>query len=130
MKVKLSMLWLFAMLNYLYADVMTLMDSSVLNEIITGRVGSVHITEEFLLMAAILMEIPIAMVVLSRLLAYRANRWANIIAGVIKTAAVGGSLFVGEPKLYYSFFAIIEIACTSYIVWLAWNWRRSEPEAQ
>ncbi len=33
--------------------------------------------ENFLLGAAILMEIPIAMVLLSRILNYRTNRWAN-----------------------------------------------------
>ena len=130
MKIKLSMLWLFVTLNYIYADILTLMDSSVLNKLLTGQVDGMQITDDFLLIGAILMEIPIAMVVLSRLLAYRANRWANIVAGVIKTAAVAGSLTVGEPALYYSFFAVIEIACTAYIVWLAWNWRQPEPEAQ
>ncbi|MDH5678810.1 MAG: DUF6326 family protein [Nitrospinota bacterium] len=130
MKIKLSMLWLFVTLNYIYADILTLMDSSVLNKLLTGQVDGMQITDDFLLIGAILMEIPIAMVVLSRLLAYRTNRWANIVAGVIKTAAVAGSLTVGEPALYYSFFAAIEIACTAYIVWLAWNWRQPEPEAQ
>ena len=126
MKVKLSMLWIFVMFNYIYADITTLMDSSVLTELIRGYAGDIQITQGFLLGAAVLMEIPIAMVVLSRVLEYKANRWANIIAGTIKTAAVFLSLFVGTPAMYYTFFATIEIACTLLIVWYAWKWVNPE----
>ena len=38
-RVKLAVLWTFVMFNYVYADIMTLMDSSVLNELLTGTVG-------------------------------------------------------------------------------------------
>ncbi len=126
MKVKLSTLWVFVMFNYIYADILTLMDPAVLKEIITGTVGGLEMTQGFLLGAAILMETAIVMVVLSRVLKYRANRWANIIAGVIHTAAVFLSLFVGTPAMYYTFFATIEIACTLLIVWYAWKWVNPE----
>lgn len=33
------------------------------------------------------------------------------------------TLFIGTFTSYYLYFAIIEIATTSYIVWAAWNWR-------
>ena len=119
----LSTLWIFVMFNYLYADVFGLMDSAQLKQILSGKVGNIQITQSFLFAGALLMEVPIAMVVLSRLLAYRANRWANIAAGTLKTVAVGASLFVGKPTLYYLFFSVIELACTLLIVWLAWRWR-------
>jgi len=123
MKVKLSVLWLFVMLNYIYADIITLMDSSVLKELVAGSAGGLQITQGFLLMGAVLMEIPIAMVVLSLVLKYRVNRWANITAGSIKTLAVFASMFVGTPALYYLFFGIIEMVFTSLIVWYAWKWK-------
>ncbi|MGC4093283.1 MAG: DUF6326 family protein [Polyangiaceae bacterium] len=123
MKMVLSTLWVFAMFNYLYADVMGLMDASLLKQFLSGEVGGLKVSQSFLLSAALLMEIPIAMVLLSRLLAYRANRWANIVSGVIKTVAVLASLFVGKPTLYYLFFSSIEVACTSVIVYLAWQWK-------
>jgi hypothetical protein len=57
-------------------------------------------------------------------LKYSLNRWANIIAGVIHTGAVFGSMFIGSrPAPYYLFFGTIEIACTLFIVWYAWTWR-------
>lgn len=128
-KMILSTLWIFAMFNYLYADVVGLIDPQELKEILTGTVGSIQITEGFLLGASMLMETAIAMVLLSRILKYKANRWANIIAGVIHTAAVFSSMFVGSsPTLYYLFFGTIEIACTLFIIWYAWTW--TDPEGQ
>jgi hypothetical protein len=127
-KVILSTLWIFAMFNYLYADVMGLTDPVVLKKIMTGAGGGIQMNEGSLLGAAILMETGIAMVLLSRVLKYRANRWANIIAGIINTAAVSLSLFASGtmPTLYYMFFAAIEIPCTLFIVWYAWKWRNPE----
>ena len=126
MQVKFQTLWIFVMFNYLYADVLGLHDPAILKELITGQAGSLQITQGFLLGAAILMETAIAMVLLSRTLKYRENRWANIIAGVIHTTAVSLTMFVGKPSLYYMFFGTIEIVCTSLIVWYAWTWTNPE----
>lgn len=125
-KVILSTLWIFAMFNYLYADVLSLYEPGVIEELMTGSVGGIQFTQGFLLGGAILMETAIVMVLLSRVLEYRANRLANIIAGVIHTLAVFGSMFVGTPALHYVFFGTIEIACTLFIVWYAWKWPNPE----
>lgn len=122
-KSKLSTLWVFAALNYLYCDVLGLMDPELLPQYLSGNINGIGLTPGFLLGAGILVEIPIAMVLLSRALPYRANRWANIAAGTIMTAAQSASLFVGTPAPYYLFFSVIEIATTVLIVWFAWNWR-------
>jgi hypothetical protein len=126
MKVRLSTLWIFVMFNYIYADIMTFYEPGIIESLMQGSVGGLEMTPGFLLSAAILMEIPIAMIVLSRLLNYRSNRIANILAGIIKTAAVFVSMFVGKPSLHYLFFGTIEIACTLLIVWFAWRWTENE----
>jgi threonine/homoserine/homoserine lactone efflux protein len=128
MKPRLSTLWIFAALNYLYCDVIGLMDPEMLQQYLTGNINGLELTPGFLLGAAILIEIPISMVLLSRVLKHRANRWANIAAGTVMTAVQSASLFVGVPAPYYLFFSVIEIATTAFIVWYAWNWR--EPVAQ
>lgn len=126
-KVLLSTLWIFVMFNYLYCDVVGLMDPVLLTQFITGKVGGMQITQGFLLGASILMEIPIAMVLLSRVLQYKSNRIVNIIAGTIMTAVQISSLFVGSsPTMYYIFFSTIEISCTAFIVWYAWQWTNPE----
>ena len=93
-KVKLSLLWIFVMFNYLYCDILGLMDSSLLNQFITGTVDGMQITQGFLFAGAILMEIPIAMIILSLVLNHKINRWANIAAGSIKTIAMLLTMFV------------------------------------
>ena len=126
-KARLSTLWIFAMLNYLYCDLMTLMDPVFLKQNMAGNVGGLQITPGFLLGAAVLMEIPTAMVLLSRVLNYGANRWANVIAGIIMTVVQFSTLFFGSaPTIYYIFFSAIEIPCTAIIVWYAWTWRNRE----
>jgi len=123
---KLSTLWIVATLNYLYCDVVTLMDPTLLKQFLAGNVGSVPISQGFLLGAGILVEIPIAMVLLSRILGDRPNRTANIAAGTAMTAVQVLSLVIKTPALYYIFFSVIEIACTSAIVWYAWKSRKDE----
>src|SRR5215211_5848694 len=86
MNVKLSTLWITASLSYLYCDVVSLMDPEMLKQYLAGNVNGMAFTPGFLLGAAILISIPIAMVLLSRVLSYRANRWANIAAATFMTA--------------------------------------------
>ncbi len=130
-KVVLSTLWIFVMFNYLYADVYTLFFNPVLQkeqwqQFLTGYVGSIQITQGFVLITAVFMETAIMMVLLSRVLRYRANRWANIISGLFHTLFVSWSLIGETSTIFYYFFAAIEIACTLFIVWYAWKWRNPE----
>jgi hypothetical protein len=122
MKVRLSALWLFAILTYTYGDVVTLMDPV--------KHGSIQMTEGFLLGGAIFMMIPITMVLLSRILKYRASRRASIIAGTIMTVVLPVTLFVAKPTMYYLFFTVIEIVSTALIVLYAWKWRNPEGESE
>lgn len=119
----LSTLWIFVTLNYLYCDLMGLMDKSILSQFLTGNVDGMEVDETFLLLAALLMEIPMGMVLLSKTLPYKMNKLANIIAGTIKTLVMIITLFVGTATTYYLFFAAIEISTTIGIVIYAWRWK-------
>jgi len=124
---RLSLLWVFAILNYLYCDLLGLMDPDSLKQYLAGNIGGIQITQSFLLSAALLMEIPIAMVLLSSVLPHRTSRWANIIAGTVMTLVQIGSLFMGSGlTVFYAFFSAVEIACTAFIVWYAWRWHISQ----
>lgn len=121
-KTLLSTLWVFVTFNYLYCDLIGLMDSSLLKQYLTGQVEGMEINQKFLLAAGLLMEIPIAMILLSKILPVKANAWANILAGAIKTLVMILTLFMGKPTIYYLFFAAIEISTTIFIVIYAANW--------
>lgn len=124
-KVLLSALWVFVTFNYLYCDLIGLMDSNLLKQYLTGSVEGLIIDETFLLYAGMLMELPIAMILLSRLLRDRINAWFNIVAGFIKTIVMLVTLFMGSTTQYYAFFAFIEICTTLYIITIGIKWIRS-----
>ena len=127
-KILLSTIWLFAVLNYLYCDVVSLMDSRLLGQYLSGTVNGMAITQGFLLGAGILVEIPMAMVVLSRVLKHRANRAANMVAGIVMTLVQIATLIAGRPAPYYVFFSVVEVASSALIVWLAWRWREGDAD--
>jgi hypothetical protein len=131
-KERLSVLWIFALLNYLYADVIALWDI-----IGSPPAHTPHLGQLALAGSAVLMEIPIAMIVACRLLPFRANRLANIIAGSIVTLVNGFLTFVpplvgwGRPPALpeYLFFATIETVCTVVIIRQAWSWSDGDDAA-
>jgi MFS family permease len=126
-RARLSLLWVFAILNYLYCDLLGLMDPASIKQLLAGTVAGLQVTQGFLLGAALLMEIPIAMVLLARVLPHRGSRWANILAGAVMTLVQIGALFMGSgPTVYYAFFSAVEIACTAFIVWYAWRWHQHQ----
>ena len=129
-KERLSLFWIFALLNYLYADVVALFA-------IAGSPNSFGSLAPWALMgSAVLMEIPISMIVACRLLPFRANRVANIVAGILLSLVNGFLTFVpplvgwGKPPAFpeYLFFATIETVCTVVIIWQAWTWSGVEAE--
>lgn len=119
---RLSILWIFATLNYLYCDVVALMNPPLLRGYLAGHVGNMDITQGFLLAAGALVEIPMAMVLLSPVMSYRGARRANILAGGLMTIVQFASLFAGTPAPYYLFFSVMEIGATAFILWYAWRW--------
>jgi hypothetical protein len=129
-KAVLSTLWIFLAANYIYCDVLSHMEPAVIRELIAGTLGSIQVTQVFLLSAAILLEIPFAMIILSRVLPHRANRWANIGAGAIMAVVQVGTMGMGTPPtLHYLFYSAIEVACNLFIAWYAWKWRNPEAQA-
>jgi Family of unknown function (DUF6326) len=125
LRARLSLLWVFATLNYIYADVFACLDALGSKN---GSAMILHFSPAAWLGIAILMEIPLAMIPLSWILKPRANRWVNIAAGVIETLAVLLTQFIGPlfhltaTTSYYLFFGTMEVPCTVLIVWYAWRW--------
>ena len=122
-KMLLSTFWIFAVLNYIYADVFTLFFDPA------ARTGTVTMTAGAILFFAVVMETSIAMVVLSRVLKRAANRWANVAAGIFHTGLVAWSLLGEQTTPFYVFFASVEIAWTLFIVGYAWTWKRESVAA-
>jgi hypothetical protein len=117
-KVLLSTLWIVVMMNMLKADILSLYIPGAFDEL-AKTAGDTPIPV-LMLGGAIMMEISIMMIILSRVLKYGINRWANIITGIITIAFVVGG---GAPYPHYIFIAIVEVVCLLLIIWNAWKWR-------
>ncbi len=113
-----SALWLFAILNYLYCDVLASHDASYMRDILDGT-AAVQLSQGALLGASILMTIPIVATLISRIASHRLARWYSVAAGSVMTLVQIATLFVGTSTMYYTYFSIIEIATTATIVWIA-----------
>jgi hypothetical protein len=59
---RLSALWVFVLINMLLQDLHELLRAGQLEEMISGVVNGTRVTEELLLLAGIVLEVPIAMV--------------------------------------------------------------------
>jgi thiol:disulfide interchange protein len=93
---------------------------------VSGEIGGIQLNEGFLLVMAIWMALPSVMVFLALTLKAKANRWVNIIAGMVSIVVLGATFFAGEFSARYTFQAIVEGVLIVLIVWYAWNWPRQE----
>ncbi len=121
----LSTLWIFLTVNYIFCDVFTLFYAPNLQQFLTGFAGGMELTQGFLLTFAIIMELAMLMILLSRVLNYSLNRRLNISGGILFTLIQASTLLSGDFTLHYLFFSMIEIATTGYICWIAWNWKNT-----
>jgi hypothetical protein len=126
-KAKLSTLWMFYLFNVIFRDIHEFVEPGFIEQIMTGTFNGIQITEELLLFGGFVAEVPISMVLFSRLLPYGANRWANIIAAVI---TLGFEINNGTTDLDDTFHMVIEMAALSFIIWSAWRWRNPVPKTQ
>lgn len=117
---KISTLWIVVMFNMLFADVLMLFLPGFLQDLVSGST-STPITQELMLIMAVIIEIPIVMIFLSRSLKPKINRWVNIVAAIIIIlfVVVGGSFI-----LHYVFFASVEVICLLMIIRYAWKLKK------
>ena len=119
MKVKLSTLWIVVMMNMIYADIFSIIVELV-NRDTLNIPGDVKMV---MAVAAIVTNIPILMIFLSRVLKYKANRRANIISGILTIIYVVGG---GDLNPHYIIVATLEVSLLLIIIVNSWKWTNSE----
>ena len=130
-KIILAALWVAVMFIYVYADIKTLFQPEIPEQIISGIVGGMTISQSFLFAAAILMSIPPIMILLSLILKPSINRWVNIIVSFLHIVLIIITRFVpGKIWYYYIYYQSIEAIFHSLIIWYAWRWPIQEKEKQ
>jgi hypothetical protein len=123
-KNRLSTFWIFIMINMAFADIIGFTYPGFMAKLVAGGpIDGIVVTPTLLLVGALLLEIPTAMIILSRLLKKSINRWFNIIAAIITIVYVVG---MSTPTVVYWFFCSLEIIASLVIIALTWKWRNPE----
>ena len=120
-RTKLSSLWVFVFLNMIFRDLHELGRPGFLEEVMTGVVNGVQVTDGLMLIGGIMIAVPLLIIPLTQFLSPNANRLANLFMGILQIVSVIG--VNRTPDLDDVFFAMIEIAVLLLILRLAWNWK-------
>lgn len=121
----LSVLWIVLMLNMIYVDILT-QNIPGSHEEMLAFAGETPISQ-LMLYAAIMIEIPILMVLFSRLLKCGISRWVNVAAAVLMIVFVVGPE-IGNPAVnpHYLFMGAIEVLCMIGVIIVAWQWKEQD----
>ena len=122
-KALLSTLWIVVMINMAYADILSLHIPGAFDELTKTSVSAGASIPQLMLGGAIMLEIPIVMIILSRVLKYGINRRVNMAAGVITIAYIWGG---AASYPHYIFIATVETICLLLIIGFARMWRNVE----
>ena len=120
----LSILWVFIILNFFARDIHELGRPGMLEQMMSGTIDGVVVTEMLMLIGGIMIEIPILMTILALLLSYGVNRWANIDVGILTMLMIVAMNL--KPDLDNVFFMGIQLIALIGIVGIAWQWRASQ----
>jgi hypothetical protein len=122
-RIKLAALWIAVMFIYVYADIKTLFQPEIPEQIIAGVVGGMKISQAFLLSAAVLMSIPPIMIILTLVLKPGVSRWVNLIVSLLHILLIIATRFVSAKIwYYYIYYQSIEAIFHALIIWYAWKW--------
>lgn len=122
-KVLLSTLWIVVMINMLKADILSLNIPGAAEEVAKTAASTGASIPQLMLIGAVMGNLAIAMIILSRVLKYGINRWVNIIVGIVTIAYIWGGM---SSYPHYLFIAAVETLCLLLIIWFSWKWRTVE----
>jgi hypothetical protein len=122
-KVLLSTLWIVVMINMLKADILSVYIPGSAEEVARTSTSTGASIPQLMLAGAVMGNLAIAMIILSRVLKYGINRWANIGVGIVTIAYIWGGAALYP---HYTFIAMVETLCLLLIIGIAWTWRNVE----
>lgn len=126
----LSTMWIFVILNMIYADIIGMLRPGYLESL---DQMSQELTGGAVLLFAVIMGIVIVMVPLSKMLARKVNRWAHFVAIPLSILwVVVPSLIpsLGDSTpLSYIFFVSVEVLTMLAMLWFVWKWPRQQDQA-
>lgn len=117
-KALLSTLWIVVMINMLKADILSLFIPSATAEVARTAASAGTSIPQLMLIGAVMGNLALVMIVLSRVLKDDLNRWVNIVVSIITLAYIWGGM---SSYPHYLFIAGVETLCLLLIIWFAWK---------
>jgi len=122
-KIKIAALWLFNAVGFTAVVLLGLVMPGGIEQIIAGEIEGMVINDALLLSIAVFWLVPLTMAFLSLTLKDSANRWANIILGIVWVAF--GIIDLGDTLsrgwLTIALVAGSKTVAAVLIIWYAWK---------
>lgn len=122
-KVLLSTLWIVVVINMLKADILSLFIPGAAEEVARTSASTGTAIPQLMLAGAVMGNLAIVMIILSRVLKYGINRRANMGMGIVTITYIWSG---AASYPHYTFIATVETLCLLLIIGLAWTWREVE----
>ncbi len=122
-RLKISALWIAMLFLFAYGDIVGFFNPGQIEEVISGEISGIEITQVFLLAVSVYIAIASVMIFLSLVLRPTVCRWTNIVLAILYSVSIVASA-IGETDAYYLFLSTAEIAMLLLIVRYAWTWPR------
>jgi Family of unknown function (DUF6326) len=123
-RLKISALWITMLFLFAYGDIFGFFAPGQLEEVMSGEIGGIEITDTFLLAVSVYIAIASVMIFLSLVLSPSAARWTNIVLPVLYVVSIVASA-IGETAPYFLFLSAAESVVLLVIVRYAWTWPKT-----
>jgi uncharacterized protein DUF6326 len=124
-RLKISALWIAMLFLFAYGDIFGFFKPGQIEEVVSGKVSGMEITQVFLFAVSFYIAIASVMIFLSLVLRPTVCRWVNVVLAALYAVSIVASA-IGESDTYYLFLTAAEIALLLLVVWYAWSWPRQE----
>jgi Family of unknown function (DUF6326) len=124
-RLKISALWIAMLFLFAYGDIFGFFKPGQIEEVMSGEISGIEITQGFLLAVSVYIAIASVMIFLSLVLPAAICRWTNIVLAILYVVSIVAAA-IGETDAYYLFLSAGEIALLLLIVRYAWTWPRGD----
>lgn len=126
LKVRLTVLWLISAVIMSASMSIFFLEPGSIEEVMAGRMEGLAINSASLLFMALCWLIPLAMAFITVTVRDSANRWTNVIVGLVFAVFyvfhLLGHIIQGNLPIEALVFCVLTILVPAAIVWYAWRW--------
>jgi hypothetical protein len=126
LKVRIAVLWLVSAVIMSASMALFLLQPGSIDEVMAGEMEGLQISSASLLFMALFWLIPLAMAVCSVTLRDSANRWTNVIVGLVFAVFyvfhLLGHIMGGPFPFEHLVLSVVTIVVPALIVLYAWRW--------